>query len=117
MDPGKSARAVRNVPATLDIFDSHFERFPVLPGVLVLGSLAELAGVLMKETTGAEWRLSAAHRVRFKGYVRPGDQLDLHVSIELLEDARAELRGTVKVADQVVVTATRLTMASAGVPS
>lgn len=117
MEPGKSARAIRNVPATLDVFDSHFERFPVLPGVLVLGSLAELAGMLMKETTGSEWRLRTATRVRFKSFVRPGDQLELSVSINLREEARAELQGTVKVGDQVVVTATRLALSVVGPPS
>jgi 3-hydroxyacyl-[acyl-carrier-protein] dehydratase len=117
MDRGKAARGIRNVPATLDVFDSHFERFPVLPGVLVLGSLAELARLLMKETTGADYRLRAARRVRFRGYVRPGDQMDLSVSIDSLDEATAELRGTVKVGDQVVVTATSLTLAQAGTAS
>ena len=35
VEPGKSAEAIRNVPNTLAIFDSHFPRFPVLPGVLM----------------------------------------------------------------------------------
>lgn len=117
MDPGRSARALRNVPATLDVFDSHFERFPVMPGVLVLGSLAELARLLMKETTGVDWRLCVARRVRFKAYVRPGDQLDLSVSIEAINAAEADLRGEVKVHDRVVVTATSLKLGMAGMPS
>jgi len=117
MESGKGARAIRNVPATLDVFDSNFERFPVLPGVLALGSLAELAWLLMKETTGADYRLRAARRVRFRGYIRPGDQMELDVSIDSLEEATAQLRGTVKVGDQVVVTATSLVLAQAGIAS
>ncbi len=47
--PAHRPRRIRNVPNTLAIFDSHFPRFPVLPGVLILGSLGELAGVLLEE--------------------------------------------------------------------
>ena len=35
IDPEKGAKALRNVPNTLSIFDSHFPRFNVLPGVLI----------------------------------------------------------------------------------
>ncbi len=110
MDPGRSARGIRNIPATLNVFETHFSRFPVLPGVLVLGSLVELASRLLNETTGDEWRLGGARRIRFKRYVRPGDRLDLSVSIDVLEPPNAQLRGTVMVADEVVVTAAALIM-------
>ena len=64
LDPGKGARGIRNVPNTLSILDSHFPRFPVLPGVMILGSMAELAATLLKEHTGRSWRLSGAEQFR-----------------------------------------------------
>jgi 3-hydroxyacyl-[acyl-carrier-protein] dehydratase len=117
MHPGRAARAIRNVPVDLDVFEGHFERFPVLPGVLVLGSLAELARLLARETTGEDYRLEKAGRVRFKGYVRPGDRLDLSVSIDSLDSAKAEMSGDAKVGDLVVVTAASLTLGRTGRPS
>ncbi|MGW4125688.1 3-hydroxyacyl-ACP dehydratase FabZ family protein [Nocardia sp. NPDC004711] len=78
---GRTAAAVRNVPSTLSIFDSHFPRFPVLPGVLILGSLGELAGLLMSETSGGSWQLTAARTVRYRHFVQPGDRMHLHVDL------------------------------------
>ena len=48
------AEAIRNVPNTLAIFDSHFPRFPVLPGVLILGSLGTLCAELLRQRDRAE---------------------------------------------------------------
>ena len=56
-----SREAIRNVPNTLAIFDSHFPRFPVLPGVLILGSLGCARGELLERRTG---RRLAARRGR-----------------------------------------------------
>ncbi|MEU8285481.1 hypothetical protein AB0C01_14180 [Micromonospora sp. NPDC048905] len=81
LEPSRAATAVRNVPSTLDIFDSHFPLFPVLPGVLILGSLAELAGLLMTETFDGTWQLAAAHNVRYRHFVRPGDRMELRVDL------------------------------------
>jgi 3-hydroxyacyl-[acyl-carrier-protein] dehydratase len=81
IEPGRTATAVRNVPMTLDIFDSHFPRFPVLPGVLILASCAELAGRLMTETVGGTWQFTAAHGIRYRHFVRPGDTMQLEVSL------------------------------------
>jgi len=76
--------ALRNVPATLDVFDSHFPRFPVLPGVLVLGSLVELARlVCVVEDPHGHWRLLRARRVQYRHFVRPGDQLELSVDLRM----------------------------------
>ena len=44
--PGVSARGVRGVGGTMDLLDDHFPDFPVLPGVLLLGPLAELAAIV-----------------------------------------------------------------------
>lgn len=81
LEPGRRAEAVYNVPATLAIFDSHFPRFPVLPGVVILGSLAKLAALLLRESTQQEWRLAQAQRVRFRQFVQPGDVMELVVEL------------------------------------
>ena len=55
------AEAIRNVPNTLAILDSHFPRFPVMPGVLILGSLGTLCAELLEQETGRRWRLSPGY--------------------------------------------------------
>lgn len=75
---------LRNVPATLDIFDSHFPRFPVLPGVLVLGSLVELARqVCLVTDPDGYWRLLRVRRAQYRHFVKPGDQLELTVDLRM----------------------------------
>jgi len=99
------AEAIRNVPNTLAIFDSHFPRFHVLPGVLILGSLGTLCGELLERRTGRAWRLAGAERVGFRHFVQPGDELVLTVKLKDLAEAEATLTGEVTVDGKVVTRA------------
>lgn len=114
VEAGAHARAIRNVPNTLAIFDSHFARFPVLPGVLILGSLGALAATLLEAETGSVWRLAGAGQVGFRHFVQPGDQMDLTVELKERSDSAAILSGEVRVDGKVVTRARRLSMAPAG---
>lgn len=104
----EEAEAVRNVPNTLAIFDTHFPRFHVLPGVLMLGSLGELCGELLEQRTGKRWRLRGADRVAFRSFVQPGDQLVLTVKLKNLDDGEATLSGEASVGDKLVLRARKL---------
>lgn len=108
VEVGQTATAVRNVPNTLAIFDSHFPRFNVLPGVLILGSLGALAGELLERETGRPWRLVGAERVGFRHFVQPGDQLELTVTLRDRSDTEAVLSGEVSVDGRVVTRARKL---------
>ena len=85
---GDDAEAIRNVPNTLAIFDSHFPRFPVLPGVLILGSLGRSRRAAAAPD-GQAWRLAGAERVGFRHFVQPGDQLVFTVTLKELTDDRS----------------------------
>ena len=102
------AEAIRNVPNTLAIFDSHFPRFHVLPGVLILGSLGTLCGELLEQRTGRRWRLAGTDRVAFRHFVQPGDQMVLTVKLKDLDDGAATLSGEVAVDGNVVTRARKL---------
>ena len=104
----EEAEAVRNVPNTLAIFDSHFPRFHVLPGVLMLGSLGTLCGELLEQRTGKRWRLAGADRVAFRHYVQPGDKLVLNVKLKDLGDGEATLSGEASVEGKLVIRARKL---------
>jgi 3-hydroxyacyl-[acyl-carrier-protein] dehydratase len=115
VEPGVRARAIRNVPNTLAIFDSHFPRFPVLPGVLILGSLGTLAATLLEADGGdTRWRLAGANAVGFRHFVGPGDQMEIAVELKERSDGAALLAGDVKVDGKLVTRARRLRMAPIG---
>ncbi len=94
LDRGRQAVAVRNVPGTLDVFDSHFPRFPVLPGMLLFESMVVLAGLVLAEP-GERWRLSGAQVVRFRHFVRPGDEAE--ITVRVLDCAAQTARCTASV--------------------
>jgi 3-hydroxyacyl-[acyl-carrier-protein] dehydratase len=110
LEPGKGARGIRNVPNTLSILDSHFPRFPVLPGVMILGSLGELAGLLLQDQTGRPWRLAGAEQVRYRHFVQPGDQMELAVELKELSEDAAVFSATVKVEGKLMTSARQLRM-------
>ena len=107
---GDAATGVRNVPNTLAIFDSHFPRFPVLPGVLILGSIGALAAHLLEQETGRKWRLAAAGNVGFRHFVQPGDQLEIKVQLKERGDDEAVLSGEASVDGKLVTRARQLRM-------
>ena len=107
---GDAATGVRNVPNTLAIFDSHFPRFPVLPGVLILGSIGALAAHLLEQETGRKWRLAGAGNVGFRHFVQPGDQLELKVQLKERNDDGAVLSGEASVDGKLVTRARQLRM-------
>ena len=108
IEPGARATAIRNVPNTLAIFDSHFPRFPVLPGVLILGSIGALAAHLLEQQTGRKWRLAGAGQVGFRHFVQPGDQMEISVELKERTDDAATLSGEVKVDGKLVIRARQL---------
>jgi len=82
-----SAIGVKNVSVNESFFHGHFPGHPVMPGVLIIESMAQTAAVLVVETLGPE----AAGKVvyfmsiegaKFRRPVIPGDQLRILVSKE-----------------------------------
>jgi 3-hydroxyacyl-[acyl-carrier-protein] dehydratase len=80
---GESAVGIKNVSVNENFFQGHFPGHPVMPGVLIIESMAQTAAVLVVETLGDD----AAGRVvyfmsvetaKFRRPVMPGDQLRIH---------------------------------------
>ncbi len=102
-DPRGRLVAAKNVSGTEDFFSGHFPGQPVMPGVLLLESLAQAAGIWLLKTAPdprqVEVRVVGIDDAKFRRPVVPGDHLRLEVE---LVHRRAELcrfRGEVKVGD------------------
>ena len=107
IESGVRGVAVRNVPSTLPILDTHFPRFPVLPGVLLLEWMVSVATLV---AGGDGWRLRSAHTVRFRHFVRPGDQVMISASVTNAAGELMELTAAAEVDGRVVATARRLVL-------
>ena len=100
LDQGKLIRGYKNVAMSEPVFTTHFPSFPVLPGVVVIEAMAQLAGLLIETTEEGKSRkaiLSIVDRVKFKKMVRPGDRLDMSAELVILDEdgARAEVSAAV----------------------
>ena len=52
-EPGKRIVAIKNVSANEPQFLGHFPGRPIMPGVLILESLAQAAGILIADQAGS----------------------------------------------------------------
>ncbi len=85
--PFEGATGVKNVTASEPHFQGHFPEKPIMPGVLIIESMAQTAAVVVVETLGpkAEGKLvyfMSVDSARFRRPVVPGDTLMVHVKKE-----------------------------------
>ena len=81
---GQSATGIKNVSVNENYFQGHFPAHPVMPGVLIIESMAQTAAVLVVETLGpnAAGKLvyfMSIEGAKFRRPVVPGDQLRIHI--------------------------------------
>ena len=82
-------KALKNVTINEPFFPGHFPVRPVMPGVLMLEALAQAAALLAFDTLGVTpddktvYYFAGIDAARFKRPVEPGDQLMLHVELDL----------------------------------
>ncbi len=80
VSPGESITAVKNVSFNEPWFQGHFPGHPVMPGVLIVETMAQAGGVLIWESVPPGERdftlyLAGVEKTRFRQPVRPGDRL------------------------------------------
>jgi 3-hydroxyacyl-[acyl-carrier-protein] dehydratase len=80
----RSAIGIKNVSVNEHYFQGHFPGHPVMPGVLIIESMAQTAAVLVVETLGEDAAgkvvyFMSVEGAKFRRPVVPGDQLRIHV--------------------------------------
>ena len=80
LEPGKRIEGVKNLSYNEAFFQGHFPEKPIMPGVLMVEALAQLAGILLKkdsENRNKLFFLAGTDNTRFRKFALPGDQLVL----------------------------------------
>jgi UDP-N-acetylglucosamine acyltransferase len=102
-DPAGRLVAAKNVTGAEDFFAGHFPGQPVMPGVLILESLAQAAGIWLLKTSPdprrVEIRVVGFDETKFRRPVVPGDQLLLEVHLVHRRGDLVRFRGEVRVGE------------------
>ena len=109
--PGERATGIKAFTLSEPFFADHFPHFPVVPGVLMLESMAQLAGKLIGFTVRRErgdWPFpifTMANNVKFRKFVRPGQVIELRSEFISLRDESAMMKNSARVGGRVVAQA------------
>src|SRR6266487_3017715 len=102
---GNKITAVKNVSVNEPYFLGHFADHPIMPGVLQLEAIAQVAGILMlrqAENFGKLAYFMSAESVRWRKPVRPGDSLVIDVELTKSRGKIGRAKGACSVAQETV---------------
>lgn len=108
-EAGKSAVAVKTLPATEELFRDHFPGRPTVPGVLLIEMIAATGGKALRLfDRDRSILLAAVKSAKFHRRVEPGEECRISVEITRLKPRYAAAEGTVEVAGERAARATLL---------
>jgi 3-hydroxyacyl-[acyl-carrier-protein] dehydratase len=114
MSVSESAQGAKTWSADSEFFRDHFPKFPVVPGVLLLEALAQLAGKLIgfsvREERG-DWPfpiLSMMNGVKFRKFVRPDEEVILETRLVSLREEMAVVQSRARCGGRTVAQAEQI---------
>jgi 3-hydroxymyristoyl/3-hydroxydecanoyl-(acyl carrier protein) dehydratase len=111
---GEKACGIKNVTLSEDFFDDHFPQIPIMPGVLILESLAQLSGLLLEVTIKKEYNrkvkpiLTMLEKSKFRKIVKPADTLLLTTEIISVHEDYGKVRTKAFVDGKIVAESTMI---------
>ena len=109
--PMDYAVGVKSVTMNEPFFQGHFPGEPVMPGVIQIETMAQAGAILAglryeTECAGKRPAFMGVDACRFRRPVRPGDTLDVRVSLDKVRRGILFFTGEIRCGDQVVCNAT-----------
>jgi beta-hydroxyacyl-ACP dehydratase FabZ len=107
-EPEKSAVGIKCVSGNEPFFQGHFPERAIMPGVLILEALAQVACSLFLSKPGWENKLAyfmGMDEVKFRKPVVPGDRLELKIEVLKMKDRFGKAKGEAYVEGQLVTEA------------
>ncbi len=108
LEEDKRAVGIKNVTMNEFFFPGHFPDRPIMPGVLIIEALAQVAGVLMlnkRENLGKYAYFMSMDKVKFRKAVVPGDQLILETQVMRLKSKAVQVKAVATVEEKIVAEA------------
>ncbi len=97
LELGESVEGYKCWSLSDDVFEYHFPGSPIVPGVLLVESMAQMVGFLLEKTYHREFGdenfvgaiLSIIHKAKFRRPVVPGDRVDMLGKLLAMDRTRA----------------------------
>ncbi len=109
IEPAKSCTALKNVTINEPYFHGHFPDQPVMPGVLILESMAQAGAFLTLNSVdnpmSKNMFFSAVEKAKFRKPIIPGDQVRIEMELLKIRMNAVKLRGIAYVDDKIVTEA------------
>src|SRR3954447_17334896 len=100
LQPGKRAIAEYKVNTQAEFLRGHFPGKPIMPGVLMIEAVAQLAGIITQSDPAIEplknLRLTAVRGAKIFGSAGPGQRLTIEAEIIARLGNLVQARGTVR---------------------
>jgi len=116
MDIGKRVVGIKNVTINEPFFQGHFPGQPIMPGVLILEAMAQVAGVMALKTVPPEQvqnkviYFMTIDKAKFRKPVIPGDQIRFEMDVLKMRSNIVTFRGQAVVDGAVVAEAEMMAM-------
>ena len=94
---------LKNLTFNETFFQGHFPDNPVMPGVLQLEAIAQVAGVMLNSKSGNEGKIAyfmSINNAKFRRMVKPGDQLRIVIEGQRIRSRMAVVKGMAFVGEE-----------------
>lgn len=111
LEDGKRAVGIKNVTVNEPFFMGHFPDFPIMPGVLIVEAMAQVAGIVLLRMPQAQGKLAyfaSIEEVKFRQPVFPGDTLKIEAVILKLKGMSGKVEVKAFVGDKLVTEGTMM---------
>jgi UDP-3-O-[3-hydroxymyristoyl] N-acetylglucosamine deacetylase/3-hydroxyacyl-[acyl-carrier-protein] dehydratase len=109
LEEGKRIVGLKNVTINEPFFQGHFPGHPIMPGVLIIESMAQVGGMLLMRTmadpSSKVVYFMSLDNIKFRRPVKPGDQLRLELEVLQIRGMICRMRGVATVDGQVATEA------------
>jgi len=97
IEPGRRVVGLKNVTINEAFFQGHFPGHPLMPGVLIIETMAQVGGVLLMRTLNVTaekklFYLTGIDRAKFRRPVLPGDQVRFELEILQIKSPISRMR-------------------------